>query len=160
MIPIDEQKRPYNALDSYEVEKCVPTAFLGGTANARGNDGGTSDPFTLFNVVGDVLVRLYGVCTVALTNATATVSVGVTGNTALLLPVSTGTDFALNDIWVDATPAEVGAVALASVSGPFVIVNGLDIIETVATANVTAGNIYYVCLWRPLTPGSSVKAAV
>ena len=106
------------------------------------------------------MVRLYGVCTVALTNATATFSVGVAGNTALLLPVSTGTDFALNDIWVDATPAEVGAVALASVPGPFVVANGLDIIETVATANVTAGNIYYICLWRPLSPGASVKSAV
>lgn len=160
MILLDGQGRPYNTLDSYNVLKCVPTAFLGGTTNARGNSAGTGNPFTLFNIVGEVLIRLYGVCSVNLAGATGTVSIGVTGNTALFLPVSTGTDFVANDIWVDSTPAEVGGVLLSTVPGPFVIANGLDIIETVATANITSGNIYYVCLWRPLTEGSSVASAV
>lgn len=146
-------------LDSFNVEKSVPTAFAGGTTNARGDNDGTSDPLTLFEVTGDVLVRLYGVCTVNLAGATATVEVGLTGNTALLLPQSTATDFVAGDVWVDASPAEVRGVLLATVPATTLITNGSDIIETVGTADITAGNIYYVCLWRPVLPGSTVVAS-
>ena len=111
----DGSGRPFSSLDSYNVAICRPTAFVGGTTNARGDDGGTSDPFTLFNVTGDVIVRLYGVCTTTLTNATATVEVGLTGNTGLLLPTTTGTDLVAGDVWVDATPAEVRGVLLSNV---------------------------------------------
>lgn len=144
------------ALDSYNVAKCVPTAFAGGTTNARGDDGGTNDPYTLFNVTGDVLVRMYGVCTVDLVSAGGgTVSVGVTGNTAGLIALETATDIDANGIYLSATQV-AGTVALATVPGPFLIVNGLDINEYIGTADITAGNIYYVCLWRPLTAGAKV----
>lgn len=164
-ILLDENSRPYSALDSYNSVVCRPTAFAGGTANARGNSGGTNDPYTLFTVTGDVIVRIYGFVTVTLTGATATVSLGVTGNTAAFIAATTATDMAANDIWADATPTEVGTIALSSVPGPFVIGNGTDIVEDVATANVTAGNIYYVCLWRPVASwvnaaGVSTKANV
>lgn len=146
------------ALDSYNVEVASPTAFAGGTTGARGDNGGASDPLTLFTVTGDVAVRVFGVCTVTLTGDTATVEVGVTGNTAALIAQETATDIDANGVYISATQV-AGAVALSSVPGPILIVNGLDIIETVGTADVTAGNIYYVCLWRPLTPGSSVVTA-
>ena len=64
-----------------------------------------------------------------------------------------------NDVYNDATPA-VGVDTLASILGPFVVANGLDIIETVGAADLTAGNIYYVCLWRPLSDDGFVQAAV
>ena len=156
----DNNQLPFTNIDSFAVARVAPTAFAGGTTNARGDDGGTNDPFTLFTVTGDVLVRIYGVCTTLLAGTSATLEVGITGNTALLLPQSTATDIDANDIWFDATPTEVGGVALASITGPFVIVNGLDIIETVATADITSGNIYYICLWRPLSRDGSVVAAV
>lgn len=155
----DSNREAYNSIDSFSVVKASPAAFTGGTANTRGNDGGTSDPFTLFTVTGDVLVRIFGVCTTALTGATATVSVGVAGNVGGLLPVTTGTDFAVNEIWNDATPTEVGVGVLSNVLGPYLVVNGLDIAEYVATANVTAGQIYYICLWRPLSQDGNVVAA-
>lgn len=154
---LNNDKMPFDLEGSgWEIATARPTAFTGATANARGNDGGTSDPLTLFTVVGDVLVRLFGVCTTALTGATATVSVGVAGNVGGLLPVTTATDLAVNEIWNDATPTEVGAGLLSSVLGPYLVINGLDIAEYVATANVTAGQIYYICFWRPITPESSV----
>ena len=92
----DDNRTPFASVDSFAVAVDVPAAFDGATANARGDDGGTSDPLTLFNVTGDVLVRIYGVCTVALTNATATISVGVTGNTAGLIALATATYFVAN----------------------------------------------------------------
>lgn len=156
----DENRNPHAALDSFNSVKCAPTAFAGGTANARGDNGGTSDPLTLFTVTGDVLVRVFGVCTVDLVSAGGgTLEVGVTGNTAALIAQTTATDIDANDIWNDAAPT-VGTDTLANLTGPHIIVNGLDIIETVGTADITAGQIYYVCLWRPLSPDGSVVSAI
>jgi len=150
---------PFQNIDSFGTVISAPSAFAGGTTNARGDNDGTNDPFTLFNVTGDVLVRVFGVCTVTLTGASATLEVGVAGNTAALIAQETATDIDENGIFISATQV-IGAVALASVPGPFVIVNGLDIIETVGTADITAGNIYYVCLWRPLSRDGKVVSAV
>jgi hypothetical protein len=146
-------------LNKFNKEVARPAAFAGGTTNARGDDGGTSDPKTLFTVTGDVLVRIFGVVTVDLVSAGAgTVSVGVTGNTAGLLALETGTDLDANGVYVSATQV-AGTVAFSSVPGPFVIVNGLDINEYIGTADVTAGNIYYICLWQALSEDGNVVAA-
>jgi hypothetical protein len=160
MIIHDEKGNAIGGFENaWQVIRVVPSAFIGATSNARGDKDGTSASFKLFNVTGDVVVRMFGVCTVTLVGA-GTIEVGVTGNTAGLLPqVADATTIAANDVWIDATVGEVGIAALASVPAASVIVNGLDIYEKVATADITAGNIYYVCMWRPLTAGSSVVAA-
>lgn len=155
----DANGNKHLTLDSFNSAKCAPTAFAGGTTNARGDDGGTNDPYTLFTVTGDVLVRIFGVCTTLLAGATATLEVGVAGNTAALIAQTTATDIDADEIWNDTSPA-VGVDTLANITGPHVIVNGLDIIETVGTADITAGNIYYICLWRPLSPDGNVVSAV
>jgi len=145
-------------LDNFKIARAEPSAFAGATTNARGDhDGATTGVTTLFTVTGDVLVRIWGVCTTALTGSSATVSVGVTGNTAALIALETGTEIDENGIYLSATQV-IGAVTLATVTGPYVIANGLDIIETVATASVTAGQIYYICLWRPLSADASITA--
>lgn len=154
----DANHQPHFALDSFNVEKAAPTAFAGGTTNARGDNDGTSDPLTLFTVTGEVLVRIFGVCTTLLASAGGgTLEVGVTGNTAALIAQTTATDIDANEIWNDASPA-VGTDTLANLTGPHIIVNGLDIIETVGTADITAGQIHYICLWRPLSPDGNVVA--
>lgn len=156
----DPNQQIHFTLDSFNAEKCAPTPFAGGTTNARGDDGGTSDPFTLFNVTGDVLARVWGVCTTLLSSAGGgTLEVGVTGNTAALIAQTTATDIDANEIWNDASPV-LGVETLANIAGPFVVANGLDIIETVGTADITSGNIYYICLWRPLSPDGNVASAV
>lgn len=158
---VEESSRPFFTLDSFNVAVARPTAFAGATTDARGDDGGTNDPFTLFNVTGEVIARVFGVCTVDLAESapTATVQVGVTGNTAAFIADTTATAIDANEVWIDASPA-LRTEVLANMTGPHVIVNGVNIVEAVTTTNVTSGNIYYVCLWRPLTPGSLVVSAV
>ena len=150
----DGNSRPFSSLDSYNVAICRPPAFAGATANDRGDSGGTGTPYTLFTVTGDVIVRFWGVCSTDLAGATATIEVGVTGNTATLLPLTTATDIDASDIWADTTPT-LGATLLADVLGPYLIANGNDIIETVKTADITSGNVYYIALWRPVSIGSN-----
>lgn len=153
----DGNRVPYGSLDTFNCIKASPTAFAGGTTGARGDDGGANDPLTLFTVTGDVEVGIFGVCTTDLVSAGGgTLEVGVTGNTAALIPQTTATTIDANEIWLDASPS-VGVDVTDSLSF-FFVVNGLDIIETIGTADITAGQIYYVCLWRPLTSGSTVEA--
>ncbi|KKL04346.1 hypothetical protein LCGC14_2616960, partial [marine sediment metagenome] len=64
-------------------------------------------------------------------------------------------DIDANDIWLDSTPS-VGLDVTDALSF-YIVVNGLDIIETVATKDVDSGQIYYLCLWRPISPDGSVK---
>lgn len=157
-MKLDRNNYPYIALDSFDVAKSVPTAFTG-SANERGDKDGTQSAFTVFAVTGEVIVRVYGVCTATLVGA-GTLELGITGNTALLIAqVSDATTIATADVWVDATVGEVRGVALSGVPASTVIVNGNDIIETTAGTDITSGNIYYICLWRPLSPDGLVTSS-
>lgn len=131
--------------------------FAGGTANAIGDHDGTGDPFTIFSVTGTVKVKLYAICTTVLAGASATLEVGVTGATASLIAQSTATDIDANEIWHDATPDS--PVELDTVAAEKIIANSLDVIGTVATANITSGVIKFVCLWKPISKDGLVEAA-
>ena len=148
--------KPIPTLDGYEVAVSTPAAFTGATA-ARGDKDTASGAWTIFQVNGDVIVRIFGVSTLTPVGTNGTLEVGVVGNTAALIALTTATGIVTNYIWCDSTPT-AGLDLLASVLGPYVIVNGQDIIETTKTTDLTAGNIYYVCMWKPLTPGSNVIA--
>ena len=110
---------------------------------------------------GEVKVIVYGVCTATLVGA-ATLSVGVAGNTALILPspVADAATVAAGDVWLDTSVAEVNAFVATSLPVATYITNSNNIIETTGTANITAGNVYYVCLWIPVSPNGVVKAVV
>lgn len=138
----------------WRIEEKVSSAFDGGTTNAHGDHDGTGDPYTLFTVTGVVEMRVFGVCSVDLVGASATIEVGVAGGTALVIAQTTATDIDAGEIWLDATP---GLVQPLDANG--LIVKDLDIIETVATANITAGQITYYCIWRPISDGATVVAA-
>lgn len=129
--------------------------FAGGTPNARGDYDGTGNPTTLFTVTGTVMVVVFGHCKTDLAGASATIEVGVAGNTAGIIAQTTGTDIDATEVWRDATPA----VLVEALNDPLVIVGGGDIIETVATANLTGGVIDYYCLWFPLSADGNVVAA-
>lgn len=139
----------------WRIAKHTGAAFDGGTANAHGDYDGTGNPVTLFEVSGVVEVRLFGICNTLLTGASATLSVGVAGNTAVLIASTTATDIDANEVGLDNTP---GVLAKA-LSSNGVIVNNSDIIETAGTANVTAGQIDYYAIWRPISDGATVTAA-
>ena len=148
-----------NILDGYNVTVCAPTPFTGAT-NGRGDKDTIGDEFPLFYTRGEVKVIVYGVCTTTLVGAGA-ISVGVAGNTALILPsIADATTIAANDVWVDASVAEVRGFVATSLPAATYLTNSSTILEAVVTTDVTAGNIYYVCLWIPITPDAYVKASV
>lgn len=134
----------------------IPPVFAGGTTNARGDNDGTSDPLTIFTVTGTVVVRVFGVCTVNIAGAASTLELGIAGSTAGLIAQTTGTDIDAGELWHDATPDS--GIELATVAPQRIIVNGADIIETVGTADVTSGQIYYVCCYLPITPDGTVTS--
>jgi len=129
--------------------------FAGGTTNDPGDHDGTGNPATLFTVTGTVRMRLLAKCTTSLTGASATVEVGTTLSTAGLIALTTGTDIDVNEIWHDNAPDS--SIELTSVLGEKTVSD--DVIQTVKTANVTAGVILYTCIWYPLSENALVVAA-
>lgn len=154
-VPRDSNRVPLVNPNWMMPLKSAPTAFAGGTSNARGDNDGTSDPLTLFTVTGVVAVKLFGVCTTNLAGATATLEVGTALSTAGLIAQTTATDIDANEIWHDATPD--ASVELSSVATEKIVTQ--NIIETVGTADITSGNIYYICSWYPLSPDGEVVSA-
>jgi len=144
-------------INDYTIVESKPSAFAGATTGARGDKDTASGAFTLFTVTGDVLVRIYGVSTLTPVGTSGTLEVGVAGNTAYLIALTTATNISTNKLWSDSSPA-LGDL-FSTVLGPYTIPNGLDIIETTKTTDLSAGNIRYVCLYRPLTSDGKVVAA-
>jgi len=129
--------------------------FDGGTADDPGDYDGAGNPATLFTVTGDVLLYIMALCKTSLAGA-ATLEVGLAGNTAVLLAqIANTTNLDKNMNWLDATPAigEGQAPVFHPISG------GLDVIQTVGTANITAGEIDYYGFWRPLSSNGLVVPA-
>lgn len=155
-IPRDNNRAPLFDSDWSVIEKKSIT-FDGGTTNAIGDHDGTGDPFDIFTVTGNVIARVWGVCTTDLAGGSATVEVGVSGNTAGIIAQTTATDIDENDIWRSATP-DAGVVATSNLDENL-IGNSLDVIGTVGTANITAGVIDFYCAWFPVSPDGQVEAA-
>lgn len=132
---------------------------------ARGNynfvdDAGAQGAFTIFTITNDVLLQVFGICDVALTSAgAATIELGVTGATARLIAQTTATLLIANEVWHDATPDET--VTQLDIDGArmFVVANGQDAIFTIGAFDLTAGDIDFYALWRPLSSTGLVVAA-
>ncbi len=131
--------------------------FAGGTANDPGDHDGTGNPATLYTVTGDIAFRLKAVCTVDLAGASATIEVGTSFATAGIIAQTTATNIVEGELWHDASPD--ADVELITVLAERVLVNSGDIIQTVATQNITAGAIQYDLFWRPLSDNATVVAA-
>lgn len=142
---IDRNHKTVNSNEAFITSK---TLTFDGTAVG---DVGTD---ALFTVTGAVLLNIIGVCTEDLAGATATLEVGVSGNTAALLAQTTATDIDNGEVWVDTAPATVETLPSVKVIG-----GGQDIIATTATAAITDGTITFYCLWRPLNSTSKIVAA-
>ena len=147
---------PVTGMAPWRVVKKASSAFDGGTLNAHGDFDGTSMPYTLFTATGDVEAKVVGIVNTTLVGA-ATLEVGVAGNTAqFIAQVANATTLADGDVWTDAG-TEPGADVWPEQAQ--IINDGADIIETAGTANITAGQIDYYCLWRPLEAGAFIVAA-
>lgn len=136
-----------------KVDKVV--TFAGGTTNNTGDYDGTGNPTTLFYVQGVVRMRILAKCTVSLDGALATIEVGTALSTPGLIAQTTATDIDINELWNDATPT-------TSIEATTVLTEKIvsqNVIQTVATANITAGEIQYTCIWYPLSENALVVAA-
>lgn len=147
-----------NILDGYNVEITVPGPFTGATNGTRGDKdsaGGTA--FPLFTTMGEVKVIVYGVSTLTPVGA-GSLEVGVTGNTALVIAqIVDATTLTTGKAYVGAT-AKTGGFVTTDLPAAVYLTNGQTILEKAATADVTAGNVYYVCLWLPLSSDGRVRA--
>lgn len=153
-MPLDANGRPYQGLLPFRVKKTI--TFAGGTTNAIGDHDGTGDPFTVFNVTGDVLVEVIGVVKTTLVGS-ATLELGVTNATAsVLAQVADATTLAENEVWGADNSASLSEGFAPSYHG---IGGGLNIIGTVGSANITAGVIDFYCFWIPLSDDGLVEAA-
>ena len=150
----DSNRKIIGSLLPFKATKTI--TFAGGTTNAIGDDGGTLDPFTIFTVTGDVQVIVFGICKTDLTGATATLEVGTTASTAFLVAQAVATTIDAGEVvQFNATPFNMVVLS----QDPVVIANGLDIVGTVDTADITGGVIDFYCFWRPLSSDGMVVAA-
>ncbi len=124
-----------------------------------GDDGGSQGAFTIFTITGDVLLQVFGICDVACEGATATIELGVSGNTAVLIVQTTATALIANEIWHDVSPTTTIEQIDIDGTRTFIIANGQDAILTIATADLTAGDIDFYGLWRPLSSDGLVVPA-
>lgn len=131
--------------------RSAPGAFVGTSGN-RGDVDTAAKTTTLFTVTGLVVVRLFAHVTTLLTGASATLEVGTALNTAGLIAQTTATDIDANELWHDTSPD--ASVELVTVAPEKVV--GQNIIETVGTADITAGVIVYYLAWTPVSPTSLV----
>jgi len=143
---------------NWQVTKHVSSAFTGASCNQHGNEGGTNDPYTIFTVTGDVIIQaIWGICNTTLVSGTAQISVGVVGNLAALLALEEVDEILDGNVYVSATQA-VGVSVLVN-AAMFAINDSLDIIESTVTADCTAGQIDYYCIWAPAEDGASITSA-
>lgn len=156
-VPIGLRKQ-FDTL-AWRVTKHVSTDFTGGTTDAHGDENGTGDPYTLFNVDGDVVVKaVVGIVNTNLVGA-ATLEVGVAANTAkLLAQVADATTLDDGDVWTD-SDTEANIDVQADSGALYFINDGADIIETTGSANITAGQIDYYVIWAPLEKSARIVAA-
>lgn len=122
--------------------------YVGATTGATGAT-------TLFTVTGAVAVRVFGICGTTIVGA-GTLEVGISGDTArILAQIADATDLAINEIYLDATPT----LQIEALPSELIISNGQDIIQTIGTTALTAGQITYYCLWTPLSTNGNVVVA-
>lgn len=120
--------------------------YIGATTGAIGAT-------TLFTVTGVVGVRLLAVVSGVDITGAGLIEAGVAGNTAALLAQTTGTTLDVGEIWTDTGPSTVEALPAIQ------ILNGLNVIQTISGATLTAGTLTYYCAWFPISNDGDVVAA-
>ena len=136
--------------------------------NFNGNQAG--DPgavglYKIFRVNGLVSAQVYAFVENDLIGSSATISVGVqreahagggSDSTAAFIASTTASQLNTSEIWYGASPQAV-FIANTVTNFPALVISR-DITISVGTAAITSGRIRFVCLWKPISVGSSVVA--
>jgi hypothetical protein len=110
---------------------------------------GTTDIFTVSDAAHVVVVAY---CTEDLVGATATIEVGTDDLTAALIAQTTAENIDNGEIWFDDAPSE--CETQTSIGGAWIYDN---IAYTVGTADITDGEVTFVCYWTPMAAGATVE---
>ncbi len=120
-----------------------------------GSTTGATGVTTLFTVTGAITVRVFGICGLTLVGA-AELEVGISGDTArLLAQITNATTLATDEIYVDATPT----LKIEALPAQVIIGNGQDIIQTIGSTALTAGQLTYYCMWMPISEDGNLVVA-
>jgi len=108
-----------------------------------------------FTVTGLVLIEyIAGRVTTSLTGATATLTLGVIGQTALFIAATIATTMTTaSEIWTGTTTATGGQAEPAITTNNVIDAN---IVSVVGVAGVASGVLEIDVIWRPLTPGATL----
>lgn len=146
----DANRVPFQTNKAFQV--AAPWTFAAATTGAIA-------AHSLLTVTGDCVLSLFGIVNTTLTSAGApTISAGSAANVAAILGVTTAVNLADGDVWVDTTDTRVDFGPLVA-ANEFVCNDGADVIINILVATITAGQIDFYCLYRPLESGASVVAA-
>jgi len=116
----------------------------------------TAGTKTLFTVTGEVVARVAAFVKTAVT-ATSTASVGVGAETTVFLVDTLVSRFAVDEIWLDASP-DKKIESLSDTMKDFVISDGGDIVLTLSTT-IKAGALDFTAVWTPLSSDGNVVPA-
>ena len=82
---------------------------------------------------------------------------GVNNDTNLFVAATTATDVDSNDFWFDATPAEVGGMALPAALKDIAINDRISC-TVGGTNHISSGVIEYTVYWLPISEDGNVVA--
>lgn len=121
------------------------------------NFGEVNTSAALFTVTGEVLVLyIVGFCTVDLTGAASTVSLGVTGDTNLFIAATTATTIDAGMFWQTITPTANGMAVVAACKD--IVITDSILIESL-TFGTASGALRIDVLWMPLSSDAALVAA-
>jgi len=124
-----------------------------------GAGSGAVGTVNLFTITGGVDISLKAFCDTNLTEAgaTATIEIGISGNTAYIIATTNAVDIDADEVWKGAGPTS--AIELTSDASKEVTIKEANIIATIGAQNVTAGVIDFVIIYVPNTSDGLVEAA-
>ena len=104
----------------------------------------------LFQVTGDVIVKLFGICKEANDGATHFIA----ANSVDLLPRITNNLIGLDEVWVDSDPDATIEPVTTAIANGFICTDGVTIIG--ATFATVTGKVDVYCVWKPLSVDGNV----
>lgn len=140
---ISGSTQPLGASPSAALQKVSKTVAFTGAAGL-----GAIGNLPLFVCTGQVLVQsIVPFCVTTLVGATATLALGITGSTALMVAATVATTITTGLFWLSASPA-------AGLAVPALLTNvaiNANLVGTIAVAAVTGGVLRVDVLYLPLS---------